>query len=127
MSDTIHFSSFIENFCSKEPHRILSACDNAYLTLGSYGEGWTLSVQIREPKIGDTVTATWETLDNERIIGVFQVENVDNELMITASLTSDYITPNDICRWTNIYGYRNHSAYIRQIIRDTVKADDYVF
>lgn len=125
----LHFQSFLSDFAGKNPHQIVKSCENAYITMGNYGSGWSLSIQIRNPKIGDTVIATWQDVDvpSVNIHGKFQVCEYEGEIMIIGTRVSEYVIGDEICRGITVVGYRGTIPFVISMTNETVKADDHAF
>lgn len=126
--ETIYFNSFTSDFQGKRPQHIVSASNNAYITMGNYADtGWTMSIQIRNPKVGDTVIATWNDNDDNPTWGVYRVTETDNGLEIIAELTSEVYIAGSICRRTDVYRYEKSAACLINTVRDTVRPGDHAF
>lgn len=129
-TETLHFSGILtQRFQSRKPHDIVTACDNAYLTMGNYGTNWALTIQIRDPKIGDTVEARWNSVDDgASVYGRFMVRKHGNGLEIIADACSDHVINGaEMCRVVDTYGYSDNTAYYISGSRETVRPDDHAF
>lgn len=128
--ETLHFNGIVTpRLQSSTPHTIISSCDNAYFTIGNYGDNWAISIQIRDPKIGDTVQVRWNSIDdNEPVYGRFMVRKHGDGLEIIADVCSDHMVHGaGMCRVVDTYGYVANMAYYIGGSRDTVEVNDYAF
>lgn len=105
----VHFNGIhTARLQSGKPAHVSEACDNAYITMGKYGDNWSFTIQIRNPQPGDTVLMRWnDTSDNALVTGRFTVEQRGDNLEIIAYITSDhFIGDVGYCRLHDTYGYK---------------------